>query len=111
MAIMQSNVQGFETYYATLTNSEKLVFTTLGLFNVYSTWWFQTLLALTSLAIILASIDHFPGAWRYVTKPKKVALAPYIRRQSEHAALALPGERTQSTSSPRAGCGTASGRT
>jgi cytochrome c biogenesis protein len=92
MAIMQSNVQGFETYYETLTNSEKLVYTTLGLFNVYGTWWFQALLALTSLSIILASIDHFPAAWRYVTKPKKVALAPYIRRQADHATIALPGE-------------------
>src|ERR1041385_2799067 len=53
MGIMQANVQGFETYYATLTNSEKLVYTKLGLFNVYGTWWFQSLLALTSLCIIL----------------------------------------------------------
>jgi cytochrome c biogenesis protein len=92
MAIMQSNVQGFDTYYETLTNSEKLVFTTLGLFNVYGTWWFQTLLALTSLSIILASIDHFPGAWRYISRPKKVALAPYVRNQPVNATLSLPGE-------------------
>jgi len=92
MAIMQSNVQGFETYYATLTNSEKLLFTKLGLFNVYGTWWFQALLALTSLSIILASIDHFPAAWRYVTKPKTVALAPYIRKQTPNAKIELEGE-------------------
>jgi cytochrome c biogenesis protein len=92
MAIMQSNVQGFETYYETLTNSEKLIFTKFGLFNVYGTIWFQALLALTSLSIILASIDHFPAAWRYVTRPKTVALAPYIRRQSDTATVSLAGE-------------------
>jgi cytochrome c biogenesis protein len=95
MAIMQSNVQGFDTYYETLTNSEKLVFTSLGLFNVYATWWFQGLMALTSLAIILASIDHFPAAWRYVTRPKTVALAPYIRRQSDNATIEMKGESAE----------------
>src|ERR1043166_1715629 len=92
MGIIQSNVEGFDTYYASLTNSEKLVYAALGLFNVYSTWWFQSLLALTSLTIILASIDHFPAAWRYVVQPKKVALAPYIRKQMVHDVVELDGD-------------------
>jgi cytochrome c biogenesis protein len=91
MFIYQQNVDGFEEYYATLTNSEKLIFTALGLFNVYGTWWFQTLLALTSLSIILASIDYFPGAWKYVSSPKRIASVPYVRRQPVHAELELQG--------------------
>jgi cytochrome c biogenesis protein len=92
MAVMQSNVSGFEEYYATLTNSEKIVFNALGLFNVYATWWFQLLLAMVSLTIILASIDHFPAAWRYVSRPKYVASIPYIKRQQVHEAIRMEGD-------------------
>lgn len=92
MFIFQENVDGFEEYYATLTNSEKIVYNALGLFRVYGTWWFQTLLALTSLSIILASIDYFPGAWKYLTAPKKVASVPYVRRQPFNAEIELEGE-------------------
>jgi len=70
MIIMQKNVQGFDVYFASLTPAEKWLFGVLGFFDIYHTWYYNLLLLILSLNIILASIDHFPKAWSYITKPK-----------------------------------------
>ena len=43
----------------------------LGLTDVFHAWWFLILLALVSLSIIAASIERFPNAWRYFSRPYK----------------------------------------
>src|SRR5258708_5333996 len=73
MLIMQQNVQGFDTYYPSLTPAEKLVFGYLGFFDIYHSWYFNALLLFLSLNLILASIDHFPPSWSYVVAPKVTA--------------------------------------
>jgi cytochrome c biogenesis protein len=70
MLVMQQEVEGFDAYYASLTPAEKLVFGNLGIFDIYHTWYYNFLLLILSLNIILASIDRFPSAWRYIVKPK-----------------------------------------
>ncbi len=70
MLIVQQNVDGFDNYYVSLTPAEKLVFGSLGLFDVYHSWYYQFALLFLSLNIILASIDRFPSAWSYIAKPK-----------------------------------------
>src|SRR3954449_9419557 len=70
MLILQQNVEGFEAYYVSLTPAEKLVYGYLGLFDIYHSWYFNAMLLLLSLNIILASIDRFPSAWAYISKPK-----------------------------------------
>src|SRR5689334_7425132 len=69
MLIMQQNVQGFDAYYVSLTPAEKLVFSYLGIFDIYHSWYFNALLLILSLNIVLASIDRFPSAWSYIVKP------------------------------------------
>ncbi len=69
MVIMQQNVDGFENYFATLTPAQKVVYSKLGLFNIYHSWYFNALLAILSLNIVLASVDRFPRTWRFITKP------------------------------------------
>ena len=44
MLIIQQNVQGFDSYYASLTPAEKTVFGSLGLFDVYYSWYYKFLL-------------------------------------------------------------------
>jgi cytochrome c biogenesis protein len=78
MIIIQQNVQGFDTYYATRTPAEKLVFAFLGLFDIYHSWYYNLFLLVLSLNIILASIDRFPGAWSYISKPKTDGTKPWI---------------------------------
>jgi len=44
---------------------------TLGLTDVFHAWWFVLLLSLVSLSIVAASIDRFPNAWRFFSRPYK----------------------------------------
>src|SRR5256714_6928987 len=85
MLIVQQSVDGFDKYFADLMPSEKFLYGGLGFFDIYHSWYFNTLLLVLSLNIVLASIDHFPGAWKYITKKKLEASRPYILKQKPHA--------------------------
>jgi cytochrome c biogenesis protein len=69
MLVMQKDVQGFEEYFARRTPAERAIFGALGFYDIYHVWYFTGLLALTGLNIILASIDRFPSAWKFLAKP------------------------------------------
>jgi cytochrome c biogenesis protein len=43
----------------------------LGLTDIFHAWWFVLLLSLVSLSIIAASIQRFPNAWRFFSRPYK----------------------------------------
>src|SRR5687767_3647137 len=81
MLIIQQNVEGFDSYYASLMPAEKAVYGSLGLFNIYYSWYFKLLLLILSLNIILASIDRFPTAWAYISKPKLTATRAWLLQQ------------------------------
>lgn len=81
MLVMQVNVQGFEKYYNQITPAQRLVYGALGFFDIYRSWYFKVLLAITGLNIILASIDRFPAAWQYIVKPKLQASPKFIAAQ------------------------------
>ena len=92
MLIMQKQVEGFDKYFAELTPATRLLFGTLGLFDIYNVWYFNLLLLILSLNIVLASIDRFPGAWAYVRKPKAEAGARWLKTQPVHDAFGLAGD-------------------
>ena len=92
MLIIQQNVQGFETYFASLTPAEKWLFGNLGLFDIYHSWYFNFLLLILSLNIVLASIDRFPSAWTYISKPKIEATRAWLLHQKSNADLSMMGE-------------------
>lgn len=89
MLIVQQNVQGFDAYFASLTPAEKTVYGTLGFFDIYHSWYFNFLLLVLSLNIILASIDRFPSAWSYIVKPKLWATKKWLLAQQQSASLAI----------------------
>jgi cytochrome c biogenesis protein len=95
MIIIQQNVQGFETYFASLTPAEKWLFGNLGLFDIYHSWYFNFLLLVLSLNIVLASIDRFPGAWKYVSTPKTDASRAWLLNQKFNAKISMHGESPQ----------------
>lgn len=97
MLIIQQNVQGFEAYYATRTPSEKLVFGSLGLFDVYHSWYYNFLLLVLSLNIVLASIDRFPSAWSYIRKPKVDGTRKWLEAQVQNRTLTIKAESNEST--------------
>src|ERR1051326_9321685 len=70
MLIVQQNVEGFDKYFADLTPAQKFLYGKLGFFDIYNVWYFNGLLLVLSLNIVLASIDRFPSAWTYISRKK-----------------------------------------
>jgi cytochrome c biogenesis protein len=95
MLIMQVNVEGFDKYYAELTPSQRLLYGKLDFFDIYHAWYFNALLMILSLNIILSSIDHFPKSWALISRPKLHASAKWLAAQEQHAALQVEGESAQ----------------
>ena len=92
MLVMQVNVEGFDKYHAALTPSQRMLYGSLGFFDIYHTWYFNAMLLVLSLNIILSSIDYFPKAWTYVSRKKLDASAHWLSGQEQHASLALDGD-------------------
>ena len=91
MIIMQQNVDGFDRYFMELTPAQRLVYGQLGLFNIYHVWYFNVLLAVLSLNIVLASIDRFPKTWTFVSKPSMTVPVRWLKEQKQTAELELDG--------------------
>jgi cytochrome c biogenesis protein len=89
MIFQQQNLESFPAWYASLTLSEKLLGSWLLIFDIYHSWYFNALLLFLSLNIILASIDHFPGAWSYVVKKKTTASPMFLSGQPAHAVVEM----------------------
>lgn len=95
MLIMQQNVEGFDKYYAERTPSQQLLWGALGWFDIYHVWYFNALILILSLNIVLASIDRFPKAWTFISRPKLDAGATWLKGQEQSATMKLEGENRQ----------------
>lgn len=91
MVIMQQNVDGFDRYFAELTPSQRLVYGRLGFFDIYHAWYFNALLAVLSLNIVLASIDRFPKVWTFASKPNLTVPLRWLRDQKSTETLSIQG--------------------
>ncbi|MFN6963949.1 MAG: cytochrome c biogenesis protein ResB [Pyrinomonadaceae bacterium] len=93
MLVMQQNVDGFDAYYVSLTPAERTVYGTLGIFDIYHSWYFNALLLVLSLNIILASIDHWEPMWKqFFSRPKLTATAGWLLNRREKAELDAEGD-------------------
>lgn len=90
MLIQQQELETFAAYYAELTPGEKIIYGWLGFFNIYQAKYFIALLVLLSLNIILASIDHFPAAWSFITRKKLTASPTFAMAQKFKEKVELP---------------------
>lgn len=91
MIIVQQNVNGFDAYFAGLTPAEKAVYGFLGFFDVYHSWYYNALLLILSLNIVLASIDRFPSAWSFIKRPKLDASRHWLLGQKQNALVSVNG--------------------
>lgn len=91
MLVIQQNVNGFDAAYGNFTPAEKAVYGALGIFDIYHTWYFNGLLLVLSLNIVLASIDRIGQAFSYIKAPKLVATRGWLLRQKQNAVLQLSG--------------------
>jgi cytochrome c biogenesis protein len=90
MLIQQQGLETFSPYYDALTPAEKIVYGYLGFFNIYHAPYFNLLMLLLSLNIILASIDHFPAAWSFITRKKLTASPTFAMAQKFKEKVELP---------------------
>ena len=90
MLIQQQGLETFSPYYAALTPAEKIIYGRLGFFNIYHAPYFNLLMLLLSLNIILASIDHFPSAWSFITRKKLTASPTFAMAQKFKEKAELP---------------------
>lgn len=95
MIVVQQNVNGFDSYYAGLTPAQKTVYGALGFFDIYHSWYYNLLLLVLSLNIVLASIDRFPSAWSYIVKPKLTATKKWLLGQKPSAEIELYSDDTE----------------
>lgn len=102
MLVMQQTVDGFENYYAALTPAQRLLYGKLGFFNIYHVWYFNALLCLLSLNIILASIDRFPKTWKFVSKPQTVVPIRWLADQKGSVSFPIQGPKDAVLSTARA---------
>lgn len=91
MLIMQQNVDGFQRYFAELTPAQRLVYGRLGFFDIYHSWYFNALLAILAVNIILASVDRFPKTWRFVSKPVLTPPIRWLKGQKQFAQIEILG--------------------
>jgi cytochrome c biogenesis protein len=92
MLIIQQNVDGFDAWFASLTPAEKIVGGYLGVFDIYNSWYYNLILLILSLNIVLASIDHFPNSWSFIAKPKLDASRKWLLGQKQNSIIELKGE-------------------
>jgi len=91
MIVMQQSVDGFENYYFALTPAQRLVYGKLDLFDIYHSWYFNALLCVLSLNIVLASIDRFPKTWVFVSKPQTTVPVRWLMDQKDGVELQISG--------------------
>jgi len=64
----------------------------VGLTDVFHAWWFVLLLSLVSLSIIAASVQRFPNAWRFFSRPYKSTDESFRNALPNHALIPIKDE-------------------
>lgn len=95
MLIMQQNVEKFDRYYAQLTPAQRLVYGGLGFFDIYHSWYFNVILCVLSLNIILASIDRFPKTWTFVSKRNLTVPVRWMTDQRQTDSMIAVGGQSE----------------
>jgi cytochrome c biogenesis protein len=74
----------------------------VGLTDVFHAWWFVVLMVLVSLSIIAASIERFPNAWRYFSRPYKYPDEGFRRALHPQKQVAIADEENGLVAAERA---------
>src|SRR5579863_6292215 len=64
----------------------------LGLTDVFHAWWFVLLLSMVSLSIIAASVQRFPNAWRFFSRPYKSPDESFRKALPTHKLIPIKDE-------------------
>lgn len=78
------------------------VLNVLGMFHIFSTWYFQALFALLALSILACSTNRAPRLWRVATRPKTTMNEAFYDRAPLSADFVVPGDVASATAAVRA---------
>ncbi len=78
------------------------VLSTLGVFHIFSTWYFRALFAILALSILACSINRAPRLWHSATQPKTSMGAAFYERAPLSAAIDLPVDADRAAERVRA---------
>ncbi len=73
----------------------------LRLTDVFHAWWFVLLLSLVSLSIIAASIQRFPNAWRFFSRPYKSPDEVFRKALPGHVLIPIKDEEVALSAAER----------
>ncbi len=59
------------------------IFNLFDIFDMYHSWWFQLLLLLLAINIVVCSIDRFPATWKIVAKKSMFDVSRFRRLSSK----------------------------
>ena len=74
----------------------------VGLTDVFHARWFVTLMILVSLSIIAASVERFPNAWRFFSRPYKSPDDNFRRVLPNQAQIPVPSDTEGLTAAEKA---------
>jgi cytochrome c biogenesis protein len=74
----------------------------VGLTDVFHAWWFVLMLLLVSVAIVAASVERFPNAWRYFARPYKTTDESFRKALPIQIQIPLKNEETGLVAAERA---------
>jgi cytochrome c biogenesis protein len=88
--------QSADAYLHTYGRNVYRLFSVLDIFDMYHSWWFQLLLVLLTLNIIVCSLDRLPAAWKIVVKPPVFKPSRFLNASCQQQASVSSPEQAQS---------------
>jgi cytochrome c biogenesis protein len=82
-------------YLATLSETKIRLYSALGFFDMYHSWWFILLLYLLTLNLICCSIKRLPRVWKIVSEPVLVMDERFEKTLSNVKELKLKGGKSE----------------
>jgi cytochrome c biogenesis protein len=82
-------------YLATLSETKIRLYSALGFFDMYHSWWFILLLYLLTLNLICCSIKRLPRVWKIVSEPVFVMDERFEKTLSNVKELKLRGAKPE----------------
>jgi len=82
-------------YLATLSETKIRLYSALGFFDMYHSWWFILLLYLLTLNLICCSIKRLPRVWKIVSEPVLVMDERFEKTLTNVKELKLKGSKPE----------------
>jgi cytochrome c biogenesis protein len=88
--------QNMGAYLHTYGQNLYRLFSVLDMFDMYHSWWFQLLLTLLTINIIVCSLDRIPAVWKIVVKPPGFKPSRFLNASIQRQVAVASPDRARS---------------